>query len=173
MHRRQFAHWLALGAGAPSALLPATAAATGAVVPLPALGEALRLPAELPLIDGGHFRAAQAQGQVLVLYWWASWCPFCALQSPAVEQLWRSQRTRGLMVLGLSIDKTEEAARRHRQQRGYSFPSAMHTAAVERVLPKPNPGLPITCVLGRDGRVRLAESGQLFPEDIEQIADFL
>lgn len=173
MHRRRFAQALGLSALGPAALPQAAAAGAKGPVPLPALGTPLALPAELPLIGGGQFRAEQVRGQVLVLYWWASWCPFCALQSPSIEQLWRSQGARGLSVLGLSIDKTQEAALAHRQQRGYRFPSAMHTAEVERVLPKPEPGLPVTCVLGRDGRVRMAETGQLFPEDIEQIARFL
>ena len=38
--------------------------------------------------------------------------------------------------------------------------------------PKPR-GLPVTVVRGRDGRVLMGEAGQLFPEDVEQIADFL
>ena len=40
------------------------------------------------------------------------------------------------------------------------------------MLPKPK-GLPVTVVLGRDGKVLMAEAGQLFPEDVEQIARFL
>jgi hypothetical protein len=46
------------------------------------------------------------------------------------------------------------------------------TPAVARVLPKPK-GLPVTVVRGRDGRVRMAEAGQLFPEDVAEIARFL
>ena len=34
-------------------------------------------------------------------------------------------------------------------------------------------GLPVTVVVGRDGRVVMSESGQLFPEDVEAIARFL
>jgi hypothetical protein len=40
------------------------------------------------------------------------------------------------------------------------------------VQPKP-PGLPVTVVRGRDGRVLMAEAGQLFPEDVADIARFL
>jgi hypothetical protein len=40
------------------------------------------------------------------------------------------------------------------------------------MLPKPK-GLPVTLVRGRDGRLLMAEAGQLFPEDIEAIARFL
>lgn len=139
--------------------------------PLPAVGTALRLP-ELTLFDGSSFSPGQADGQVLVLYWWASWCPFCALQSPHMEALWRTQRARGLRMLALSIDRKREDATGYLHKKGYTFPAGLVTPEVARVLPKPR-GLPVTVVRGRDGRVLQAEQGQLFPEDVEQLARWL
>lgn len=124
------------------------------------------------MLNGQVFDPARAQGQVLVLYWWASWCPFCAVQSPMMDQLWRAQRGRGLQMLGLSIDKKIEDAEAYMAKRGYVFPSGFVTPEVARALPKPK-GLPITYVIGRDGRLLMAEAGQLFPEDVAQIANFL
>lgn len=138
---------------------------------LPALGAPLAL-ADVPLLDGSRFRAADAQGQVLVLYWWASWCPFCAVQSPHVDKLWRSQRGRGLQVLALSIDRQPEAAAAYLRNKGYGFPAGMLTPEVAKVLPKPK-GLPVTVVRGRDGKVIFAEAGEMFPEDVEGLAKFL
>lgn len=139
--------------------------------PPPALGSRLVLP-DLALLDGNRFRAADADGQVLVLYWWASWCPFCAQQSPSMEKLWRAQQGRGLRMLGLSIDRKAEDATHYLQKKGYTFPAALVTPAVAQVLPKPR-GLPVTLVRGRDGRVLAAEAGQMFPEDVESFARFL
>lgn len=143
-----------------------------AETPLPALGASLALP-DVPLLDGSMFRASEAQGRAVLIYWWASWCPFCAIQTPSIQKLWDAQRSRGLKMLGLSGDRRIEDARRYMAQRGYTFPTGFNTPAIERVLPKPGKGLPVTCVLGRDGRVVLAEAGQMFPEDIEQIARFV
>lgn len=139
--------------------------------PLPAVGTVLRLP-ELALFDGSTFTPRQADGQVLVVYWWASWCPFCALQSPHMEALWRAQRSRGLQMLALSIDRKREDATAYLQKKGYTFPAGLVTPASARVLPKPR-GLPVTVVRGRDGKVLQAEQGQLFPEDVEQLARWL
>lgn len=139
--------------------------------PPPAPGTRLDLP-EVTLFDGRRFTQADAGGQVLVLYWWASWCPFCAVQSPLMEKLWLAERRRGLRFLGLSIDRQAEDAVAYLAKRGYTFPSTLVTPAVARALPKPK-GLPVTVVRGRDGRVLMGEAGQLFPEDVEQIADFL
>lgn len=46
------------------------------------------------------------------------------------------------------------------------------TPAVEAILPTPQ-GLPVTFVRGRDGHVVAAETGQLFPEDVEALVRFL
>ncbi len=139
--------------------------------PPPPVGSRLSLP-DLTLLDGSTVRAADLAGQVVVLYWWASWCPFCAVQSPLIDQLQRAHGSRGLRVLGLSIDKKAEEAAAHLKRKGYAFSSAWVSADVARALPKPK-GLPVTVVLGRDGRVQMSEAGQLFPEDIEGIARFL
>lgn len=138
---------------------------------LPAVGNLLRLP-EVPLLDGGVFRPADAEGRVLVVYWWASWCPFCAQQSPHMQTLWERERKRGLRILALSIDRDPASAKAHLAKHGYTFPAAMATPEVERVLPKPK-GLPVTVVRGRDGRVLQAERGQLFPEDVEALGQWL
>jgi hypothetical protein len=139
--------------------------------PLPRVGDPLRLP-EVPMLDGSTFRPASADGRVLVLYWWASTCPFCAEQSPEMEKLWRNQQARGLLMLGLSIDRKPDDARGYLRRKGYTWPSGFVTAEVNRALPKPF-GLPITVVRGPAGRVLQAERGQLFPEDVEQLARWL
>lgn len=139
--------------------------------PLPPLGSHLSLP-DLTLLDGSRFRAVDVEGHVLVLYWWASWCPFCAQQSPSMDKFWRANRSRGLRMLGLSIDRKADDASRYLQKWGYAFPSGLVTPEVAKVLAKPK-GLPVTVVRGRDGSVLAAESGQLFPEDVELFARFL
>ena len=102
--------------------------------PLPAVGSALVLP-EVPLLDGGTFLPVQAEGQVLVLYWWASWCPFCAQQSPLIDEFWRTHRERGLRLVGLTIDRKPEDASAYLAKRGYVFPAAMVTPPISVFAP--------------------------------------
>lgn len=158
-------------AGLPTVQAQSVPAGEDKAPPLPALGSRLALP-DLALLDGSRFRAADVEGQVLVLYWWASWCPFCAQQSPSMEKLWQTQRGRGLRLLALSIDRKADDASQYLQKKGYTFPAGLVTASVAQALPKPR-GLPVTVVRGRDGRVLAAEAGQLFPEDVESFARFL
>jgi len=149
---------------------PSAASTEARAGPLPAMGSPLALP-EVPLLGGGAFHPAQAEGRVLVLYWWASTCPFCALQSPEMQKLWDAQRSKpdGLLMLTLSIDRQRADAIAYLQKKGYTFPAGHVSPDIHRALPKPK-GLPITVVRGRDGRVLQAERGQLFPEDVQALA---
>ena len=141
---------------------------------LPKLGNTLRLP-DVKLLNGGVWQPQNNPASTLVVYWWASWCPFCAVQSPHIEALWRAQKANGLGVLALSIDKQESAASGYMKSKGYSFPAGMLVGDVAKMLPKPK-GLPVVVVLkvtGREGKVVFAEGGEMFPEDIEGLKKYL
>jgi peroxiredoxin len=138
---------------------------------MPALGSYVKLPS-MTLLDGRTFNPSQTKGRVTVVYWWASTCPFCALQSPEMQKLWQAQQGQELRMLALSVDKTPAEASAYLQKKGYTFPAAWVTAEVQQVLPKPR-GLPVTLVLGREGQVLQTEKGQMFPEDVAQLASWL
>ncbi len=156
--------------------LAAHAWAQGALAPLPAVGSTLKLPA-LKLLDGSAWGPAQVRGKTLVVYWWASWCPFCAVQSPHIEALWQAHKASGLAVLALSIDRVPGAAQATMKTKGYTFPAALLPEDA-RLLSKPR-GLPVVVVLkvngrdGRDGKVVFAEAGEMFPEDVQGLKKFL
>lgn len=158
-----------------SLVTPAWAHATES--PLHKLGSTFKLP-DVKLLNGELWKPQKQPLKALVVYWWASWCPFCAVQSPHIEALWRAQKARGLGVLALSIDKQEAAASGYMKSKGYSFPAGMVTPEVAKMLPKPK-GLPVVLVLKIDktkpseGKVVFAEGGEMFPEDIEGLKKYL
>jgi len=171
--------WLQAGgaAGLTSALPAALAQPVSAAAeesrapPMPAVGAKLDLP-RIELLDGSMYEPAASTGKPLLVYWWASTCPFCALQSPSMEKLWLSQRSRGLQMVALSVDKKAQDAQAYLTRKRYSFPAAWTSSDWRKAFPKPK-GLPITLLRGRDGRVLLAERGQMFDEDVEAIAQLL
>ena len=151
--------------------------AQGTETPLPKLGSVLQLP-DVKLLNGEVWSPQKQPPRALVVYWWASWCPFCAVQSPHIEALWRAQKANGLGVLTLSIDKQESAASGYMKSKGYSFPAGMMTHDVAKMLPKPK-GLPVVVVLKIDkmkrrvGKLVFAEGGEMFPEDIEGLKKYI
>ena len=170
--RRQLTLGLGLGALWPwaSALAqtPSEAALEAMAPAMPRLGDVLKVPS-IRLLTGQNF---QHERQPLLLYWWSSTCPFCALQSPSMQALWDSQKSRGLRMLALSIDKKPEDAQAYLQKRGYTFPAAWASPEWRKQFPKPK-GLPITLMMDSQHKVMLAEKGQMFAEDVEAISRLL
>ena len=168
--------WLqATGAAGLASVLPAAlaqpvsaAAEESRAPPMPMLGNQLDLP-RVELLDSSVYEPAKSAGKPLLVYWWSSTCPFCALQSPSMEKLWLSQRSRGLQMVALSVDRKAQDAQAYLTKKGYSFPAAWTSPEWRKAFPKPK-GLPITLLSGRDGRLLLAERGQMFAEDVEAIA---
>jgi len=49
------------------------------------------------------------KGKLLVLNFWASWCPPCVQETPSLSQFAATYAPKGVVVLGISVDKDEKA----------------------------------------------------------------
>jgi thiol-disulfide isomerase/thioredoxin len=58
----------------------------------------------LPAVDGTIFRLSDHTGQVVVVDFWATWCPPCQEMIPVLKKLHRNYSGKGLLVLGVSLD---------------------------------------------------------------------
>ena len=63
----------------------------------------------------------QFRGQVVVLNFWATWCPPCMQELPSMMEMQNQLRSRGVVVLGVSIDVDDDAYHRFLKQRGVNF----------------------------------------------------
>jgi peroxiredoxin len=80
-------------------------------------------PFEVATPDSGTLRLADFKGKVVFVNFWATWCPPCKEEMPAMERLYRKYRERGLAVLAISLDSDGAAVvapfvKKH----GFSYP---------------------------------------------------
>lgn len=59
----------------------------------------------LPTLDGRRVTLEDHAGKLVVLNFWATWCRPCTDEMPTLEALWRRYRDRGLVVLGVAVDR--------------------------------------------------------------------
>ena len=59
----------------------------------------------LATLDGRRAALADYRDKLVVLNFWATWCVPCTDEMPALEALWKEYRARGLVVLGVSVDR--------------------------------------------------------------------
>jgi len=70
------------------------------------LKEGQRGPAfRVATLDGGEATLDTWKGKVVILNFWATWCTPCTVEMPSLERIWRAYRDRGLVVVGVSVDR--------------------------------------------------------------------
>ena len=116
----------------------------------------------LPTMDGDTTTLRQYRGQVVLLNFWATWCPPCVYEMPSMERLYQDLRADGFVVLGVTVDvdpgetdaqgRSQGIVREYVERLGVTFPILLDPeGAVEGVYNVS--GLPTTYVIGRDGRI--------------------
>ena len=68
-------------------------------------------------------------GKLLVLNFWASWCPPCVEETPSLEEFARQFKSQGVVVVGISIDRNEALYHQFIQRYHVSFETARDPSA--------------------------------------------
>lgn len=151
--------WLEPGEHAPDRHRPGTT--SGIVETLPDL--------RLPTVDGHEVGSHSWAGKVVVLNFWATWCPPCLREMPLLEQWQQTYGNQGLQVVGIAIDRAE-AVSAFLEDQPVSYPillGDLDTVALSMGLGNRTGGLPFTVVFNPGGRRVFAETGELDSATLE------
>jgi peroxiredoxin len=75
----------------------------------------------LTALGGGEVDLESLRGRVIVLNFWATWCPPCVGEMPSLERLHKALGKEGLAVVGVSVDEDEAVLRRFVDQHKLTF----------------------------------------------------
>ncbi len=114
----------------------------------------------LESLDGDPVSLSSYRGQVVILDFWASWCSPCRASMPTLHSLWKSVADQGVVMIGVSLDRTAGDARTFLKNYGYAdmialyqSPSAAQAVARQYgVL-----GIPRTLVIDQEGVIRFSD----------------
>jgi peroxiredoxin len=134
-------------------LLPPAAAAGAAGQTLPPVAEPFPAPDfELPGEDGKTYRLSDYRGQVVVLNFWATWCPPCRREMPAMERAWQAVRDEGIVLMGVNVGEDVDTVFEFTAHYPVSFPLPLDREG--RVVEDyPVTGLPTTYIVDPAGMV--------------------
>ena len=119
-------------------------------------------------LKGRVVRLSDYRGKVVLLNFWATWCPPCRVEIPDLIKLQRDYGSRGLQVIGITYPPQKLAeVRRFVQKAKVNYPVGLGTKRTP-LLFTTSETLPLTIVIGTDGRVRDIIDGILLPEEFEQ-----
>ena len=133
-----------------------TAALLGAAPPALLAAPAVGQPAPglvVAQLDGHEFDLAKLRGKVVLVNVWATWCSPCRGEMPTLDKFYRRYHSRGVDLLGLSIDEPPDAPAVQKVMQQFSYPAALANKARVNGFGDPI-AVPITYVIDAQGVIR-------------------
>ena len=119
-------------------------------------------------INGRSLSLSNYKGKVVVLNFCATWCPPRRAEVPELVKWQREYRSRGLRIIGVTYppQKLSEVRRFVRKEK-VNYPVGLGTKKMKLLFTR-SEALPMTIVIGKDGRIQDIIEGILLPEEFEQ-----
>ena len=112
-------------------------------------------------LEGKKQPLEQWRGNVVVVNFWATWCPPCLKEIPEFIQLQRSYGSRGIQFVGIAVDEKQKVAE-FAAKVGINYPvliGGLEAIELSRKAGNRLGGLPFTLIISRDGKITKADVG--------------
>lgn len=121
------------------------------------LEEATKKLSELKLLtlDGKEVKLSDYKGKVVLVNFWASWCPPCKEEMPIFEKVYQKYNDKNFVILAVNMDTSEGALKEFLEKNRYSFPIVRIKGEVGLNIP----GLPTSYLVDKDGSVKKIRLG--------------
>ena len=146
---------------------PSTVPATASQARHAALNSLLGL--ELADTSGARQPLAQWKGKIMVLNFWATWCPPCRKEIPAFSAMSGKYRDKGVQFVGISID-TASNVRDFQREHQVGYPLLIAEPSVVQLtesLGNAAQGLPFTVIVDKTGVISRVKVGMLSEDDLD------
>jgi len=125
-------------------------------------------PWQVTLTDGRVLTSDALRGKVVLVNFWATWCPYCRKEMPAIEAFTRDYRNRGFEVIAISVDDPPDKIAAWMKDKGYAFNAAPTNATVATVFGNIT-SVPTSFILDGDGHIRHKIAGQVYYARLEKL----
>jgi peroxiredoxin len=122
------------------------------------------------LLSGGLISLDQELGKVVVLNFWAAWCPPCRIETPQFDILYRRLKHRGAIFIGINTKDERSNARAFVHENKISFPIVFDEQGefASRLGALPAIALPFTVLIDREGRIAAVYVAALTDHDLRR-----
>lgn len=138
-------------------------------IPASSAGKLAELVVATP--EGKAASLSQWSGKVLVVNFWATWCPPCREEMPEFSRVQQKLAAKGVQFVGIGID-TPDNIINFQKAHPVSYPLLMGSYEVLKLtveLGNKSSALPFTVILDRNGRIAHSKMGKLSETELEQL----
>ncbi len=125
---------------------------------------------DVPELDGQTFDLSAKRGKVVIVNFWATWCPPCRVEMPALDAFYRRYHGQGIEMIGVSADRPHDGSDVTKVMQSYSYPAAMLDDAKVNDFGTPDV-LPMTVVVDGNGVVRAKLTPDQTPVTEKSLSD--
>ncbi len=120
-------------------------------------------------INGKNVALSAFKGKVVLLDFWATWCPPCRKEIPGFVELYDRYKAQGFVVLGVSMDDSTSDVKKFMRTLKMNYPILLGNERedVEKAY-GPFPGMPTSFVIARDGKICHQHTGFVAKEEFER-----
>jgi cytochrome c biogenesis protein CcmG/thiol:disulfide interchange protein DsbE len=121
----------------------------------------------LPATNNHKVQLKDLRGRVVVLNFWASWCVSCREEAAELERFWSRVKERNIIVLGVAIQDTPEAATEFAKAHGKTYPIAIDSTG-RTGIDFGVYGVPETFIIDRDGKILFKEAAPVTAQYLDE-----
>lgn len=123
----------------------------------------------LPDLNGKMISLEDFRGKVLVINFWATWCPPCEEEVPKLNELNKRYKNEGLVVIGIALDKDSlNLVEPFVREKRIGYPILMGNEQVLRDM-EDFSGVPTTLIVDQKGNIKKKYDGAFDKDDLEKI----
>ncbi len=120
-------------------------------------------------VNGQPVSLSQFKGKVVVLDFWATWCPPCRSEIPGYVKLEKKYKDKGLVIIGVSVDQDGPAVvKKFVADFHMNYPVVMADDSIVQAYGNPD-AIPTTFIIDRTGKIRDKKVGAMETADYEKI----
>lgn len=121
----------------------------------------------LKMLHGDEVSLADYAGQVVLVNFWATWCPPCAAEIPDLEAVYRARKDEGFVILGVNVQDHPKIVEPFVADLGMTYPVLLdETDQVSKEYRAQS--LPMSILVDRDGVIQVRHVGYLSGEQLER-----
>ncbi len=103
-------------------------------------------------MDGNSIRLSDLRGQVVIVNFWATWCPPCREEMPSMQRAWAVLEGENILMLAINVGEDEDTIFEFSASYPVEFPLLLDSDSATATA-WPVRGLPTTFVIDRNGRL--------------------
>ena len=123
----------------------------------------------LRFLSGGSAFLSSFKGKIVILNFWATWCPPCRAEMPSMEKLYQLYKDKGFEILAVDLGESDETVSQFIKRGNFTFPVMMDSNNKIGIMYGIE-SIPTSFILNREGKIIARVVGSIHWDSPSMIA---